>query len=398
MTRTRMHATFWIVLISLLTWVELAGGIANATSVVVPNDLEWEDGNTSNSYPFYSSMRYQQVFDASEFSSLAAPFLITQIRFRPDAQWGLSFSTTIEIQMNLATQSAEPDGLSEKFAENIGEDDKVVLPRDSLMLSSANTGEPKDFDIIINFSESFLYDPNEGKNLLLDVRNYTATSIHSLDAHNSAVDSISRRWGYVYGLEGTSGDTIGLVVQFVGEYTEIPPVADAGPDRIFFGEGTLDASGSYARPGCMIVLYQWLLQHRETDHEMTVESEIPEVLISDLQPGFYDVTLTVRDDNGFEDTDTMLLAVAGSCAEGPQPNASLNIEKFKIKMDKKKGQIHVDMKGSIDIQALDLSTDTVNSKLTLELFGILPDSSDLVISGEGILKVKDHKHHIDFKN
>src|SRR5262249_21659069 len=154
---------------------------ASAAVVIVPNNLAATEGDISNGLPFnigafsLSSQRYQQVFAASAFASVSGPHLITQIAFRPDAQIGGAFSSIIpNIQINLSTTSATPDGLSATFANNVGSDDTVVFSG-SLSLSSAFTGPPggpKAFDIIINLQTPFLYNPSAG-NLLLDVRNFS---------------------------------------------------------------------------------------------------------------------------------------------------------------------------------------------------------------------------------
>ena len=89
------------------------------------------------------------------------------------------------------------------------------------------------------------------------------------------------------------------------------PTADAGGDQVVFDEVTLDGSGSYDTYGT-IVSFDWLLQHRDDpDNDRTAAGVNP--TISSLEPDFYDVTLTVTNDDGLTGTDTMLLAVAGSC-------------------------------------------------------------------------------------
>ena len=80
-----------------------------------------------------------------------------------------------------------------------------------------------------------------------------------------------------------------------------------------------------------------------------------------------------------------------------QTNADLNLKHLKIKMRKKDGKTNVDIKGKVYLPDLDLSGETVESRTTIELLGILPDGSDLVILNESTLKVKDHKKHVDIK-
>lgn len=87
--------------------------------------------------------------------------------------------------------------------------------------------------------------------------------------------------------------------------------------------------------------------------------------------------------------------ISRPCAGWPEPNADLNIKKLKIKEGKKDTKLKVD--GSIDLPELGVSHgDIVESRTTIEIFGILPDGSDLVISSEDTLEVK-HKKHFEIK-
>ncbi len=226
------------VLLGLAMWVALAGGVAHAAVIVVPNTLETTEGNVFTAFPFSLSgnfpPRYQQVFAASEFTSLSGPKFITQIAFRPDGdtRFGSAFpETTIpNIQINLSTTSKAPDGLDTIFDNNVGSDDTEVF-NGSLPLSSSYTGppgEPKDFDIVIPLTTPFRYDPSLG-NLLLDVRNSSREmpTTTNFDAQFDFADSISRV--LVLGPSVIPG-TIGLVTQFTTSPadTEVPfvPFAD----------------------------------------------------------------------------------------------------------------------------------------------------------------------------
>ena len=94
-----------------------------------------------------------------------------------------------------------------------------------------------------------------------------------------------------------------------------PPTADAGVDKVVLDTVILDGSASYDPDG-LVDSYEWTLQHRETPaYDRTAFGITPTV--SALNPGFYDVILTVTDNDGLVDTDTMLLAVAGQCATFP---------------------------------------------------------------------------------
>lgn len=88
-----------------------------------------------------------------------------------------------------------------------------------------------------------------------------------------------------------------------------PLVAAAGPDQVVFAEVTLDGSNSYDLDGT-IISWQWSLAHRtNTKLDRTAAGSNPR--LTNLAPGFYDVVLTVTDNAGDTDTDSMLLGVAG---------------------------------------------------------------------------------------
>jgi len=211
----------------------LLGQVAVAGIIVVPDTQINVEGNSENVFPYGAgggvvpTQRYQQVFAASQFSSLTAPVSITEIAFRPDAVQG-PFSLTIpNIQMSLSTTNAAPDGLSDTFANNIGPNDCVVFSG-SLFLSSASIGPPggpKIFDIVIMFQTPFTYDPSVG-NLLLDVRRYTDPSATVFfDYVDSVGDSVSRVYtnqNIPAGVNSPSGvvHTGGLVTQFT--FTPVP--------------------------------------------------------------------------------------------------------------------------------------------------------------------------------
>ena len=221
----KKRALFGFLAFLLVSCISL--GTASATTAVVPNSLTTIEGDGANAFPFsislrnppVPSMRYQQVFQSSEFSTFGGPILITQIAFRPDVVFGGAFSTTLSsIRIDLSTTTAAPDALSSKFAKNVGKDDKTVYDG-PLPLSSAFTGPvggPMSFDILINLTTPFFYDPATG-NLLLDVRNFGGGTTTFFDIQSTSGDSTSRVFSSVSGrVDDPSGnlDSTGLVTQF----------------------------------------------------------------------------------------------------------------------------------------------------------------------------------------
>jgi hypothetical protein len=97
-----------------------------------------------------------------------------------------------------------------------------------------------------------------------------------------------------------------------------PPTSNCGGDQVVYDQVTLNGTGSFDPDGS-IVSYDWSLQHRTNSANVrTASGDNPTV--SNLNPGFYDVCLTVTDDDGAVDVACCLLAVAGSCSTSPFPD------------------------------------------------------------------------------
>jgi len=187
-------------------------------TLVVPNALANMEGNVGNVYPFNfgtNSMRYQQVYAASQFGAMpAGGAFITGIAFRADAGWG-GFSTNLSaVQINFSTTAKAPDELSATFADNPGPDDMVAF-NGPLTLSSAAAGNPRAFDIVIPLTTPYFYNPAAG-NLLLDVRNAGGGLTTQFDAVSVNGDSVSRTAGApVTASSGNTPDSLGLVTKFI---------------------------------------------------------------------------------------------------------------------------------------------------------------------------------------
>lgn len=168
-----------------------------------------------------------------------------------------------------------------------------------------------------------------------------------------------------------------------------PPVASAGPDQIVFYEVTLDGSQSYD-PNGLIESYQWYLQYREDSlYDLTAEGISP--TIPNLEPGFYEVTLTVTNNDGLTGTDTMLLAVADD--PEPQPNADLSLSRFQIRRIKGwwGSRSSIIMSGGINLPDFDCG-DSVESRITIELFDAHANGGDVVIRDEATFRVQERPY------
>jgi hypothetical protein len=178
-------------------------------------------------------MRYQQVYDAAQFSQAPTNRVITAIRFRSDSPSGHPFGGTLpNIQINLSTTAKSADSLSTNFSDNIGSNDTIVFGPGPLTMqvSFSPMGSPQGFNIQIPLATPFLYDPTAG-NLLLDAKNHQGYLCLApgdcpppLDASVVTNDSVSRIYAESVNADSAPVvDTYGLITQF--EVFPIPQLA-----------------------------------------------------------------------------------------------------------------------------------------------------------------------------
>lgn len=136
----------------------------------------------------------------------------------------------------------------------------------------------------------------------------------------------------------------------------------------------------------------------DAEGQFSVDIEVKATKGAEYIIGLYAADTESEEDGGPNSglVDSTYIHVPHDMSAGwPEPNADLNIKKLKIKEGRKDTKLKVD--GSIDLPELRVSHgDIVESRTTIEIFGILPDGSDLVISSEETLEVK-HKKHLEIK-
>jgi hypothetical protein len=157
---------------------------SGTTLVVAPNENAAVEGNARTVVPFLinaaqgdPSGRFQQIYEASEFSAYPEGVLIQEMDFRIDSDYlKQGFAATLpNIQLEFSTTTKDSDSLSPIFSENIGHDHQVVL--NGLVKISGDFSasiRPQEFDVRFVFSHPYLYRPGSG-NLLLDVKNFSGT-------------------------------------------------------------------------------------------------------------------------------------------------------------------------------------------------------------------------------
>ena len=157
--------------------------------------------------------------------------------------------------------------------------------------------------------------------------------------------------------------------------------ADAGPDQVVKETAILDGSGSEGNG----LTYEWNLIPRDPSAlEITPEPVMnPRLEVEGLAKGLYDVTLSVTDENGLVDTDTMLLAAAGACEDQggslPPVNDKLHLWNFKIKKYKFCNWAFARVYGTVDVSDLPLEHFEDEDGLEARVFLQLVDSNGKIV-------------------
>ena len=233
----------------MLTLIALLVALAGRPSafVVVPNELGDVEGNTTQVSPFGSSIpgssvRYQQVYDASRFAALRPEGeFITAIYFRVDSVGGYPFGVILpDVAFSLSTTSKGPDNLSTNFAENVGSDAAVIFRgRFESGGGYCPFCSPQPFEMRILASPWFFYRPSAG-NLLLDVQVFTYSNslpAAPLDASYVMGDSISTV-GTTNVLSSTGrSSTQGIVTQFAAWSPHLQVLRTDGTLMLYWWQG-----------------------------------------------------------------------------------------------------------------------------------------------------------------
>ncbi|MEO8428270.1 MAG: hypothetical protein ABI651_14265, partial [Verrucomicrobiota bacterium] len=232
-------------------------------STIVPNQFATSEGD-SFSGPLNGDIRIQELYGATHFP--VGFLMITEIRFRRDANQPPLSLTLPSTQFNLSTTTDAPDNLSGNFASNIGPDDTVVYsgplnissPPSGFSVGGINSSNkvlsgtapstnspsgfppggntnslnalvtapfsavnpsltssaPNPFDISVLLTTPFIYNSTAG-NLLLEMRNSSSASGGFVDATAGSNDSASRAFAAgASSTTATSIDTVADIVQF----------------------------------------------------------------------------------------------------------------------------------------------------------------------------------------
>ena len=194
-----------------LSWNDRGG------CIVAPNRGATENLAPGNSIPFgqAATFRWQQIYHADQFTHGGT---ISELRFRLSRDFGTAFGPVnydMQISLGYATQS--PATASATFTDNIGAGYTTVYDG-ALSLSSTDGGAPlRDFDIVIDVDDGFVYDPTRG-HLLLDIRKRDTVSSGTFFSSDVTTGKVARIFAAdVDAVDGTAVASSALVTQFCFE-------------------------------------------------------------------------------------------------------------------------------------------------------------------------------------
>ena len=166
-----------------VTWVAASAGMAGAATVVSPNAFSNTVGGGGGGLPGpipnnygTTGNRFQEVYNASEFTALGTAEAITSIAFRarpspfPGAIGNSVTVSNIVVTLSTTARTADfnsPTFISNTFALNVGPDVKTVYSGPVTFTTPGMVGTTG-FDYVLNLQVPFTYAKGLG-NLLLDV-------------------------------------------------------------------------------------------------------------------------------------------------------------------------------------------------------------------------------------
>ena len=146
----------------------LAATAAAQTSIVLPPEYERAWGHNSSSTLGGNSTRTQMIFA----QPVAPGTTIVGFGLRQAPRVVDLAAFVAEIEIRCSSTAAAPGALSETFANNIGSDEVVVLPRRTVIVPAApanrSTGDFAEFE----FTNPFVFGTNSNPNLCIELLVY----------------------------------------------------------------------------------------------------------------------------------------------------------------------------------------------------------------------------------
>ena len=170
-------------------------------------------------------------------------------------------------------------------------------------------------------------------------------------------------------------------------------MAETTSGQVVFDEVTLDGGTSIDGE------YLWELKHRDNPDFDKVIVDEKNPLVTGLDPGLYDVTLTVTDEEDkVKHIAIMLLAAAGACEDTggslPDVDGTLHMWRFKIKKYKRCNWAFAKVFGTINASDLPLDNSKDQDGLEARVFLQLVDKDENIVggfSGQTAVEIKDRR-------
>jgi len=243
-------------LLRYLTLATLAMPAAAQLTLVAPVGFDNTVGNSNNIFPWgrgTSAMRFQQVYDSSNFTlqGVSAPVLIQGMRFRPfpGATFSWTGGTWSNVRIDLASCPLDFTAVDTTFANNLHSDVTTVLngPVTVNGGTTLGTGVVVPWHLDIPLTTPFLYDPTAGLDLTMDVHldgvGWTGTArgvdvVSGTAAPNVALGS---RIYNTTSVTATTG-TITFNYSLICEFTYVPAAGYATSTP--YGQGCIDRASA----------------------------------------------------------------------------------------------------------------------------------------------------------
>ena len=235
----------------------LTTALVAQTVQTVPAGLLTTEGNSSTSYPWNTStVRVQMCYDSTHITS-SGPVLIQRLRWRANGSttgtWtGRTYGTCI---VKLSSSKNDWASLANTAAGNEGADVKTVYSGTATVAPQATAGgSPNAWYVDIKLTTPFLYDPSQGKDLLIDVgaTGVTGGTSYSVDGASGTTYKCSRQYSLSSATDaslpsGNSSFAPVIEITWVpakGLYTDFSasPTSGSGPLKVQFKDTTYTSS------------------------------------------------------------------------------------------------------------------------------------------------------------
>jgi PKD repeat protein len=294
---TRIHSVFAMAL--------LCATAAAQFTVNVPPGYAAAVGNSNNIFPWgrgASSMRYQQIYDSSVFTtqSVTFPIIVQGLKFRPypgtTGSW--TGGTWSNLQVSMTTCPNDYLAASATFASNHGPDFTQVYNGPFTIapgsLVAAGGVEPTSVDLTL--ATPFVYDPSLGDFLfevIVDGATWSGGTVRGVDAASGAQALGTRIYDTTShtGATGTVGLNYSLICDVV--YQPAAGLYPAFNSNVRTGASPLTVNfqdNSYSSDPLGVLTWAW-----DFDGDSVIDSTAQNPSFTYNTCGSYDVSLTVVD-------------------------------------------------------------------------------------------------------